>query len=71
MHDKYVSLAHVGVGGKGVHDKEISLARVGVGGGGIGDQEYTGVGGKRVVCGGHGGRNISHKSHEQVFEEMI
>ena len=43
----------------------------GVGGRGTGDQEYTGVGGKRVVCVGHSGKNISHKYHEQVLEEMI
>ena len=71
MHDKDVAEAHLGVGGKRVHDKDVSLARAGVGGKGLGDHECTGVGGKRVVCGGHGGGNISHKSHEQVFEEMI
>ena len=53
-----------------MHDQYVSLAQVGVGGRGIGEQECTGVGGKRVVCVGHSGRNISHMSHEQLFEEM-
>ena len=54
-----------------MHDKDLSLAQVGVGGRGIGEQECVGVEGKRVVCVGHGARNISHTSHKQSIEEMI
>ena len=54
-----------------MHDKDLPLPQAGVGGRGLGDQECVGVGGKGVVCRGHGGGNISHGHHKQVLEEMI
>ena len=52
-----------------MHDKDFSFAHVGDGGRRSGDKECIGVGGKVVICRGHGGGNTSQGHHKQVLED--